>query len=612
MYFVTEVVFFWIKRLIKLLRESPIRTLKRSLDSCTNFHEWEMITSEIDRLNGYDVWRQNFISKKYDYRLINERLHDLRLARINEDLLKVMGTLRSGVLRNFGGISNKQLYNKSYIGTKVLIEDYIEEVLKCFQFIDEWQLKDNTLELNHFNQMKLDFFHDTRQTLGVTALILQGGSLFGLCHLGVIKALYSKNLLPRIIAGSSIGALVGALICCLDDNEIEDNLNNLVNLLPQEEADENGTSVIASVVRKGYSQDMLLFIKYVESKVGDLTFEEAYLKTNRILNILIHPTESCAPSLLNYISTPNVTILSAIYCSIGNSVQEDDVQLKFKNSENQIETLQFLKRHCEYISPHYASSISTKSFTPISPYTRLTELFNVNHFVVALARPYLAPLIGNDLKHSPTSWQLTNHIKNLISLELRHRMETLEKFGLLMGFFRWLAVDEKTPRFENSEITIVPELRTLIRDFSRIFDVNKYKENIPYWIQVGERSVWPLYPLLDTRCAIEFALDDYYNLHRSSSPVTSTARPVFNGRKDISRFDLCTSFVRKDVWMVAKSSGISEYSSNDSSLELIRKRLHFAFSFCNCNNKVSTLVSDRNSRNSGFSRNTFGFPFLAN
>ncbi|KAG7807602.1 hypothetical protein KL921_004360 [Ogataea angusta] len=512
---VIDVVFFWVKRLIKLVRDSPIRDLKRSLQTCTDFHEWEMITSEIDRLNGYDVWRQNFISKKYDYRLINERLHDLRLARIYKDPLKVMGILRSSVLRNFGGISNKQLYNKSYIGTKILIEDYIEEVLKCFQFIDEWQLRDQTMEQSYFNQMKLDFFHDSRQTIGVTALILQGGSLFGLCHLGVIKALYFKNLLPRIIAGSAIGALVGALICCLDDTEVEDNLNNLVKLLPEDKVDGNSHHVIGSVIKRGYSQDMLLFIKYVESKVGDLTFEEAYLKTNRILNILIHPTESCVPSLLNYVSTPNVTIKSAICCSIGNGVLDEDVQLKYKTADNEIKTLTFLKRHCEYLSPHYTSSINTKSFKPISPYTRLTELFNVNHFVVSLARPYLAPLIGNDLKHSPTSWQLTNHIKNLISLEFRHRVEALEKFGLLLGFLRWLAVDEKTPRFENSEITIVPELRTLIKDFSRIFDINEYQKNIPYWIQVGERSVWPLYPLLETRCAIEFALDDYYNIYRS-------------------------------------------------------------------------------------------------
>ncbi len=37
---------------------------------------------------------------------------------------------------------------------------------------------------------KLEFFIESRHALGRTALILQGGSLIGLYHLGVIKVLY--------------------------------------------------------------------------------------------------------------------------------------------------------------------------------------------------------------------------------------------------------------------------------------------------------------------------------------------------------------------------------------------------------------------------------------
>ncbi|GME81678.1 unnamed protein product [Ambrosiozyma monospora] len=469
-----------------------------------------------------------------------------------------MSILRSGLLRNFGGISNKQLYNKSYIGTKIIIEDYVDEVLQCLKTLDSLELRSNNLvyedvgigfnedsisgsnggpgigssqgpivvkmkppelTLTNFNQMKLDFFHDSRQTLGTTALVLQGGSLFGLVHLGVIKALYAKNLLPRVIAGSAVGALVGAFVCCLDDFELNEILQDLVSAFPPSILKDttNVFNVIETVVKKGYSQDMQLFMEFVKLRLGELTFEDAYLKTNRILNILVCPTDNSVPSLLNYISTPNVTIMSAIYCSLGNEVFNEEAHLIVKTQDKQLVKWEVVSnRQCEFLSPHHVHNINyPKSFTPISPYTRLTELFNVNHFIVSLARPYLAPLIGNDLKHSPTSWLLTKNMKNLLTMEIRHRLDLLDKFGLLFSFLKSMAIDEKTPRFENSEITIVPELRTLLKDFSRIFDVNKYKENIPYWIQVGERSVWPLYPMLQTRCAIEFALDDYYNLHRN-------------------------------------------------------------------------------------------------
>ena len=39
-----------------------------------------------------------------------------------------------------------------------------------------------------------------------------GGAMFGLCHLGVVKALHLRGLLPRIIAGTATGALIAALV----------------------------------------------------------------------------------------------------------------------------------------------------------------------------------------------------------------------------------------------------------------------------------------------------------------------------------------------------------------------------------------------------------------
>lgn len=79
-------------------------------------------------------------------------------------------------------------------------------------------------EPEHFGsagtQAKSDFFSDIRQSFGSTALVLQGGASFGLFHLGVVKALYEHKLLPRIISGSSIGALTAALVCIRTENEI--------------------------------------------------------------------------------------------------------------------------------------------------------------------------------------------------------------------------------------------------------------------------------------------------------------------------------------------------------------------------------------------------------
>ena len=39
--------------------------------------------------------------------------------------------LRQDLMKNLGGICDQRLYNVSYIGTKTLIEEYQNEVIKC-------------------------------------------------------------------------------------------------------------------------------------------------------------------------------------------------------------------------------------------------------------------------------------------------------------------------------------------------------------------------------------------------------------------------------------------------------------------------------------------------
>lgn len=70
------------------------------------------------------------------------------------------------------------------------------------------------------DQAKLDLLHDTRQAFGRTALILQGGAIFGLCHIGVVKALHLRGLLPRIIGGTATGALIAALVGVHTESEL--------------------------------------------------------------------------------------------------------------------------------------------------------------------------------------------------------------------------------------------------------------------------------------------------------------------------------------------------------------------------------------------------------
>lgn len=177
------------------------------------------------------------------------------------------------------------------------------------------------------NQTKMDVLHDTRQAFGRSALVLQGGSIFGLCHLGVVKALHLRGLLPRIIAGTATGALIAALVGVHTEDELLDFLtgegidlsafakkrrksvvegqNGGYNF---EEEGWYATTIrrVKRFVKEGYLLDVGVLEQCVRSNVGDMTFEEAYSKTKRILNITVSTTGGGVPNLLNYLTAPNV------------------------------------------------------------------------------------------------------------------------------------------------------------------------------------------------------------------------------------------------------------------------------------------------------------------
>lgn len=162
--------------------------------------------------NSLQSRRQNPTSKHYDYRLILGRLEAIIDAREDEDILTLVNLLRSGLVRNLGNITSHKLFRHAYTGTKLLIDDYITQVALSIQAVATLETPELERERGFTSQAKLELLHDTRQAFGRSTLVLQGGAIFGLCHLGVVKALHLRGLLPRIITGTATGALIGALV----------------------------------------------------------------------------------------------------------------------------------------------------------------------------------------------------------------------------------------------------------------------------------------------------------------------------------------------------------------------------------------------------------------
>ncbi len=77
------------------------------------------------------------------------------------------------MVRNLGGIGNIRLFDKCYIGTKKLIEEYNTEVVRILDYIA------NTEFENYPIDKKFDLFYELRHTFGRSALLLSGGSALG-------------------------------------------------------------------------------------------------------------------------------------------------------------------------------------------------------------------------------------------------------------------------------------------------------------------------------------------------------------------------------------------------------------------------------------------------
>jgi predicted acylesterase/phospholipase RssA len=178
------------------------------------------------------------------------------------------------------------------------------------------------------------FLKRARAAYGRTALCLSGGGMMANCHYGVIKALLEEDCLPHIISGTSAGSVVGSLVCTRTDEELMRDLDPEILTPRQGCFTRSWMERAKSVYHTGHMFDgeewyhMILWFT-----CGEMTFEEAYKKTGRVLCISLSATTKKAPPvLLNYITAPNVVIASAIIASAAVPGFITPVRLRVKNS----------------------------------------------------------------------------------------------------------------------------------------------------------------------------------------------------------------------------------------------------------------------------------------
>ena len=294
--------------------------------------------------------------------------------------------LRLDLVKNLGNISCPELYYNCYQGTKVLIEKYHDEIMKCMDKIYEAPPQ----KLSHSEKLK--FFTETRHSYGHTALLLSGGAALANYHFGVLKALHESDMMPKIVTGSSAGSLIAMVVCSRPYHKLGEMLNCYEMIYPKPILKTKNEVVdvwtMMDRVLKGQAIFCAETIKiFVKAHIGDMTFSELHAKFGWTLNITAtYNRGGCTElRLLNYMTTPTMVIWSAIQASCAIPSLFDAVALQRKNGRGEIKP--------------YLHQVATKRYQDGSlvsdlPMKRIAELFNVNTFIVSQTNPHVHPFIA--------------------------------------------------------------------------------------------------------------------------------------------------------------------------------------------------------------------------
>lgn len=475
------------KRLLS--QQDPQVYFRHLTKVATNYEQWAAAGLALDRLQGKEKWKGDNNSPDFDYGLLQDRLKQLQIARQSGDVRSMIFVLRTSLNRNLGDMGNPKLYVHSHVGTKKLIEEYIEEVIKQLNIICDTETKD--FDVND----KYEFFTNTSKALGRSALLLSGGATLGLVHIGIVKTLYETNLLPRVINGSSAGSIVAAVLCTRTDEELSSLYDpKNINVDFFERSTERGNIFVwlTRFLKHGVVFDVDVFIETMRMNIGDLTFQEAFNRTRRVLNIAVSSsTVFEMPRLLNYLTAPNVVIWSAVAASCAIPFVYRSAPLMAKDPTGKITRWN--------PSGHRWIDGSVENDLPMA---RISELFNVNHFIVSQVNPHVIPFMQTNKAETWFS-HFVGKCTYLMKSELLHRLNQLTDLGL--GGSLIYRIKAILVQRYYGDITIVPSIA--LGEYTKVIS-NPDNEMMTAYTIAGERAAWQKVNIIKNHCQIEMCLDE--------------------------------------------------------------------------------------------------------
>ena len=459
-----------------------LKAHQKNLDNALSYSEWLQAAQEYDELQGYDVWRQQPESAFYPHALLQEQIETLQSYRQQGRVDLLVPYLQESLYRTLGELTDPHLYNVSRVGTKHLVERYLDEIESMVDY-----LCSTDFDVIDKPRKQLLFKH-ARKNFGRSALMLSAGGAFGIYHFGVIKTLLQHQLLPDVIAGSSMGAIVAGFVGTHSDEQILKKLSEPENQHFIPISWRKFSSMLAGHSMMQPEQLM----ECISSNIPDDTFLQAYQRTGRITNITVSPTRAGQrPRILNYKTTPNVLVSYACKASASIPIAFPPVQLMGKTASGEI-------------VPYMTSELwADGGVSTDIPMGRMGRMHNVNHFIVSQTNPHVLPFVTNRNRPGIASF-LIDFTSSSVHAQW-HQFITVSKKRIRSRKARfWLdRADTLLGQDYLGDINLHPDF-----PFQRYMNIlsNPSDAEVEEYILAGERTTWPKLAMIRNQTRISRAL----------------------------------------------------------------------------------------------------------
>lgn len=460
-------------------------TPRMRMAQARTYEDWRIAAETEDERTGAAQWKAREESRRYDFRVIRRRLEELREIRAAGDPQRLLFFLNEGIHANAGNMGNAALYRRSLVGTKDLVSAYTRELASAIDqlgAVDEGEIP---------LAEKLDFLRRASHGFGRTALMFSGGGILGFFHVGVARALLEQGLLPNVLSGSSAGAIVAAMLGTHADDALRGMLSGRVLHEAFEGLFEASVERTARRRRVGVEE----LARFVETRIPDLTFGEAFEQTGRRINISVSPRElHQQPRLLNAMTSPTVCIREAVMASCAIPGIFPPVTLKAKDRDG--ERRPYIASR-QWVDGSVANDL---------PARQLARLYGVDHFVTSQVNPIvLWSLRDTDAEDTLVAklWEIgTQAFRQSLRATYPLGMKLTERVhsvNLAVRMVYSIATQDYT-----ADVNILP--RQKIWNLGKVLSLLSPDET-EFLIAEGEAATWPRIERIRNATRVSRALD---------------------------------------------------------------------------------------------------------